>query len=74
VKFCSFYLLNILGIKRNKFSQDTIDYLKQGYKIIFRKNLTVSESIQELEKLLPKCSDLQYFIDGLKASTRGIVR
>ncbi len=66
--------LNILGLKRNNFSQEVIDFLKQGYKIIFRKNLTVNESIEELEKLLPKCSELQYFIDGLKISSRGIIR
>lgn len=66
--------LNVLGLKRNKFSSDSIETLKQGYKIIFRKNLTVSQAIEELEKLLPKCSDLQYYIDGLTTSTRGIVR
>jgi UDP-N-acetylglucosamine acyltransferase len=66
--------LNILGLKRNNFSASTIEALRQGYKAIFRKNLTVNQSIEELEKLLPTCSDIQYYIDGLKSSTRGIVR
>lgn len=66
--------LNIVGLKRNKFSEETIDFLKKGYKIIFRKNLLVDQAITELEKLVEQCPEVKSYINGLRNSTRGIIR
>ena len=66
--------LNIVGLKRRGFSAETIRLLRQAYSIIFRDNLTTKQAIAELEKIVGECPEVQLFIDGLKSSTRGIVR
>ena len=68
------YGLNSEGLRRRGFSPETIMQLKRAYKIIFRQNLKVPDAIEQLMGLLPTCPDIQLFITGLQASTRGITR
>jgi len=66
--------LNKEGLKRRGFSPETLNYLRQAYKIIYRQNLTTKAAVEMLETLLPHCPEIQHFIDFLQKSTRGIVR
>jgi UDP-N-acetylglucosamine acyltransferase len=68
------YGLNLIGLKRHKFSEQTLIRLKEAYNIILRKNLTVVQAIPQLEAMLQDCSEVQLFIDMLKQSERGILR
>lgn len=68
------YGLNLVGLKRKGFSETTIKILEEAYDLIYRKNLVVQQAISELEKLVPKCQEVQLFIDALKHSKKGIVR
>ncbi len=66
--------LNLEGLRRHAFSPDTIQTLKNAYKIIFREGLTVSEAIERLRVLEKDCPEVSLFISGLEQSSRGIVR
>ncbi len=66
--------LNTVGLKRNGFNSEDIDSLRRAYKIIFRRGLTVQQALVELFEILPESSKIKAMIDGLKESTRGIVR
>lgn len=67
--------LNKEGLKRRGFSPETLSYLRQAYKIIYRQNLTTNAAIETLtQTLLPHCPEIQNFIDFLQNATRGIVR
>lgn len=68
------YGLNVIGLKRHGFTDETIKYLEQAYDIIYRKNLTAQMAITQLEKLVVNCNEIQLFIDMLKNSKRGIIR
>lgn len=68
------YGLNIIGLKRHGFPENTIQKLKDAYNIILRKGLTVPQAIEELEKMVIDCREIQLFIDILKQSERGILR
>lgn len=68
------YGLNLVGLKRHGFSEQTLQHLKVAYNIILRKKLTVVQAIAELESMLSECSAVQLFIDILKKSERGILR
>jgi UDP-N-acetylglucosamine acyltransferase len=68
------YGLNLIGLKRHGFSEQTLTYLKDAYNIILRKKLTVVQAIPELEAMLPVCPEVQLFIDMLNQSERGILR
>lgn len=66
--------LNSVGLKRRGFSSEVVDKLRRAYKIIFRKGLTVQQSVAELELMLVDCPEVGPMIDLLNQSTRGIVR
>jgi UDP-N-acetylglucosamine acyltransferase len=68
------YGLNTIGLKRNGFSEETIQNLKTAYNVILRKGLTVQQAIVELETMVVSCPEIQSFIDALKQSERGILR
>lgn len=66
--------INTVGLRRRGFSSAAIDQLRRAYKVIFRKGLTVQQALVELDVLQQDCPELIPMIDGLKQSTRGIVR
>lgn len=70
------YGLNVIGLKRRGFSDETIKGLEKAYDVIYRTNLTVQQVIPELEQMVVTdgCPEVQRFIDMLQNSKKGIVR
>jgi UDP-N-acetylglucosamine acyltransferase len=68
------YGLNLIGLKRHGFSEETIHNIKKAYNIILRQHLTVEQAIPELETMVTECHEIQLFIDMLRQSKRGILR
>jgi len=66
--------LNSVGLKRHGFSDETLNSLKQAYKIIFRQNLTVPQAVEQLQILVTECPEVQLLITALEKSERGITR
>ncbi len=66
--------LNSRGLKRRGFASETIQHLKQAYKIIFRQGNTVEQAIAQLTKMLDLCPEIALLIAGLERSERGIIR
>ena len=66
--------LNSVGMKRCGFSDETLTWLKRAYKVIYRQGLTAQDAVEELTAMVSNCAEVQYFIDFIKDSTRGIVR
>ncbi|MGB0663549.1 MAG: acyl-ACP--UDP-N-acetylglucosamine O-acyltransferase [Pontibacterium sp.] len=66
--------INAEGLKRRGFSAETIAVLKRAYRLLYRENLTVEQSIEALEALQEDTPAVALLIDSVKASTRGISR
>lgn len=67
--------LNIEGMRRKGWSKETIDYLRQAYRLIFRTGLTKDEAIAAVsEQVLPYEPRVQLLLDSLINSHRGLVR
>lgn len=67
--------LNIEGMRRKGWSKETINVLRQAYRIIFRSGLTTKQALEQLEnELLPQEPKVQLLIKSLEESRRGIVR
>ena len=67
--------LNIEGMRRKDWSQDTIDILRQAYRIVFRSGLTTVQALEILkQELLPKEPKIELLIESLQKSRRGVVR
>lgn len=68
------YGVNRIGLERHGFNEDSISAIQKAYKIIFRNKLTVDEALGKLAPLAAEYEAVQAFVDGLKKSTRGILR
>jgi UDP-N-acetylglucosamine acyltransferase len=67
--------LNREGLRRNGFSQDTINLLRRAYRILYRQNLTAVEAVEQMKVLAPDSEEVARLIDFVSnKSTRGIVR
>lgn len=66
--------LNRVGLKRHGFSADTIAMLKKTYRLIFRIGLTLNEAIERVRAQVDQTPEVDYLIDFIKASERGMTR
>ena len=66
------FTINSVGLKRAKFSSETINSLRQAFKILFHSKLNKSHAIQRIEQELDVCPKLQHLIDFVKTSKRGL--
>jgi len=66
--------LNTVGLKRHGFSLETRLNLKRAYKTIYRKGLVVKEALLQLQDMVSDCAEVQWLIDFIQHSERGIVR
>jgi len=66
--------INIEGLKRRGFEKADIRVLRNDYKSIYRKGLTLDEALMELKAMTSESSAVQLLIDSLEQSTRGIIR
>lgn len=68
------YGLNIVGLKRRNFSEETLGALKKAYKIIFKSELLLKEAIKKAREEVPVLPEIKTFIDFIENSRRGITR
>ena len=69
--------INSIGLQRRGFSQEQIKSLKDAYKIIFLRNLTISDAVTQLKEMAAQYSEsspIKELIDFLVSSERGIIR
>ena len=67
--------MNIEGMRRKGWSKETINGLREAFKIIYKFGLTTSEAIEKIRtEILPTVPEAQRLIDSLEQSKRGIVR
>lgn len=66
--------LNIIGLRRRGFSNEIIDNIHHAYRLIYNCNLTVAEAIEQIKAEVPMSKEIEYIIDFVAASTRGIIR
>lgn len=67
--------MNYEGMRRKGWSKETINSLKQAFKIVYRSNLTTLEAVDKIiTEILPNVPEVQLLIDSLQTTQRGIIR
>ncbi len=71
--------LNLVGLRRHGFSQETIFKLKSAYKSLYREGNLVSDAAREIEALYAECDaetleHVKHFHDFVVNSERGVIR
>ncbi|BAV33931.1 UDP-N-acetylglucosamine acyltransferase [Sulfuricaulis limicola] len=65
--------LNVRGLKRRNFSEQSIEALRQAYKLVYKSGLRLSEATEQLAQAATN-PEVRHFLDFIKQSERGIVR
>ena len=66
--------LNIIGLRRRGFSREVIDNITHAYRLIYQCNMTVNEAIDMIRKEVPMSKEIEYIIEFVSNSQRGIIR
>jgi UDP-N-acetylglucosamine acyltransferase len=64
--------INKIGLDRNGVSEEAQAALRQAYKILFREGLTISNALARIEKELPMLAEVEYLLQFVRASERGV--
>lgn len=68
------YGINNVGLKRNGFSEETVNELKKAYKMLFREKLSLQDAIKKVQEELPYSDEIKLLIDFIQKNKRGICR
>ena len=67
------YGLNLVGLRRNGISKESIEQLNSAFKILFNSGLTIKHALEKLGKeIQPNNNEVSYLISFIKDSQRGI--
>lgn len=66
--------LNIVGLRRRQFSREVIDDIHQAYRLIYNSHLNVQEALEQIKYEINVGPEIQYIIDFIRSSQRGIIR
>ena len=68
------YKINTAGLKRKGFSDDVISSLEKTFKLFIRSKLNRDDVLKDFNKLNINCSEVDYFINFINSSERGVTR
>ena len=66
--------LNLVGLKRRGFSEETILGLKKAYKILALSGLKLTEAVERMKSEIPLSPEVEHFISFIESSKRGVCR
>lgn len=69
-KYCG---LNLIGLRRRGFSNELIELIHNAYRTLYSKGV-LAEGIQEIRNNMQVTKEIQYIIDFVESSKRGIIR
>ena len=65
--------INIIGLRRRGFSNETIDMIHDTYRIIYSKGV-IKEGIEEARDKYPESKEVEYICSFFENSKRGVIR
>lgn len=65
---------NIIGLKRKGFPQETINALKDAFRIIFRNRRPLAQVLEETRASFPDIEEVVTLVEFIRSSERGVFR
>lgn len=66
--------LNMEGLRRRGFSEETRSALRKAYRTLYREKLGLQDALVKLREQAGSCPEVALLVDFLESQTRGIVR
>lgn len=71
VAFCG---LNLVGLRRRGFSREMIDNIHNAYRLLYQRGKLREECLAQIEKEVPMSPEIEYILEFVRTSTRGIIK
>lgn len=66
--------INLKGLKRRGFSEQSINALKSAYRLLYRSNLDLKSAIEQILQIEEESPEIMQLCEFLRQSKRGIIR
>ena len=66
--------VNLVGLRRHQFSNEKINEIQEMYRLIYQSGYNFTDAIKKIEQEFPKTPEMEYIVEFVKNSPRGIVR
>lgn len=66
--------VNLVGLRRKGYSPEMISNIHDAYRIIYSSAFTVAEAVKQIKETIPMSKEIEYIINFVSSSKRGIVR
>ena len=65
--------INIVGLRRRGFSNETIENIHNAYRIIYQSGLNTTNALNKIEEELEMTPEIKYIVEFIRESPRGII-
>lgn len=71
VAYCG---LNIVGLRRRGFSAELIENIHNTYRLLYQRGKLFDERVKEIRDTVPMSKEIEYILDFVSSSKRGIIK
>lgn len=71
VAYCG---LNLVGLRRRGFSSELIENIHNTYRLLYQRGKLREECLQEIRETVPMSPEIEYILDFITSSKRGIIK
>ena len=65
--------LNLVGLRRRNFSNETIEAIHNAYRLIYQSGLNTTDALNKIEAEMEMTPEIRYIVDFIRSSERGII-
>ena len=65
--------LNLVGLRRRGFSNETIEAIHNAYRIIYQSGLNITNALAKIEEEMEMTPEISYIVNFIRESPRGII-
>lgn len=66
--------LNLVGLRRRGFAPELISNIHDAYRLFYQKGKLLAERLQDIREKVPMSPEIQYILDFIEQSKRGIIK
>ena len=65
--------INLIGLRRRGFSNETIEAIHNAYRIIYQSGLNITNALAKVEEEVEQTPEVKYIVEFIRTSERGII-
>ena len=66
--------INKVGLERHEYTAESLRHLKEAYRLLYRSDLNVGQSVEQIRAELPDSHELEHLVEFVSRSARGIIK